>query len=78
MIAIKAHFDGKYLVPDEPLQVAQDTPLKVRIELADAAPQGAGPRSILELEGLGAEIWKGVDAQHYVDALRNEWDRPRP
>ena len=31
-------------------------------------------RSLLELEGLGAEIWEGVDAQEYVDELRSEWD----
>ena len=31
-------------------------------------------RSLLELEGLGAEIWKGIDAQEYVDKLRDEWD----
>lgn len=31
-------------------------------------------RSLLELEGLGKEIWKGVDAQEYVNELRNEWD----
>ena len=30
-------------------------------------------RSLLELEGLGAEIWNGIDAQKYVDDLRNEW-----
>ena len=30
--------------------------------------------SILELEGLGAEIWDGVDAQEYVNRLRSEWD----
>lgn len=29
------------------------------------------PRSLLELEGLGAEIWHGVDAQGYVDVLRD-------
>lgn len=33
-------------------------------------------RTLLELEGLGAEIWQGADAQEYVDRLRNEWDRP--
>ncbi len=34
-------------------------------------------RSLLELEGLGAEIWAGVEAQAYVDELRSEWnDRP--
>lgn len=33
-------------------------------------------RSIMELHGLGAEIWQGIDAQRYVDELRDEWDRP--
>lgn len=31
-------------------------------------------RSLLELEGLGADMWQGIDAQQYVDALRQEWD----
>lgn len=31
-------------------------------------------RSILDLEGLGAEIWAGVDAKQYIDEMRNEWD----
>lgn len=31
-------------------------------------------RSLLELRGLGAEIWKGVDAQEYVNELRDEWE----
>lgn len=30
-------------------------------------------RSLLELEGLGAEIWQGIDAQEYVNELRSEW-----
>jgi hypothetical protein len=32
-------------------------------------------RSLLELEGLGADMWEGTDAQDYVDELRREWDR---
>jgi hypothetical protein len=31
--------------------------------------------TLLDLEGLGKEIWEGIDAQQYVDALRSEWDR---
>ena len=31
-------------------------------------------RSLLELEGLGAELWKGVNAQEYINELRDEWD----
>ncbi len=30
--------------------------------------------SLLELEGLGAEIWEGIDAQEYVNQIRSEWD----
>lgn len=31
---------------------------------------------ITSLRGLGKEIWQGVDAQNYIDSLRNEWDSP--
>jgi hypothetical protein len=30
--------------------------------------------SLLELEGLGAEIWKDIDTQEYVKKIRDEWD----
>jgi len=39
-----------------------------------AASEAPRQRSLLELEGLGAEIWHGIDAQEYVDELRKEWD----
>ncbi|MEZ4636809.1 MAG: hypothetical protein R2873_25555 [Caldilineaceae bacterium] len=29
-----------------------------------------------ELRGLGAEIWQGIDAQEYVNQLREEWEQP--
>jgi hypothetical protein len=29
---------------------------------------------ILEFVGVGAEMWGGVDAQAYVNELREEWD----
>ena len=32
------------------------------------------PYSIMDLEGLGAEIWQGIDAQTYVEQERSEWD----
>ena len=31
--------------------------------------------SILELHGLGREIWQGVDGSEYVGKLRDEWDK---
>jgi hypothetical protein len=30
-----------------------------------------------DARGLGKEIWEGVDAQAYVDALRSEWEHRR-
>ena len=30
--------------------------------------------SIMELEGLGANIWKGIDAQDYVHKERESWN----
>ncbi|MDA1049540.1 MAG: hypothetical protein O3C40_03550 [Planctomycetota bacterium] len=32
-------------------------------------------RSIMELRGKGADLWRGVDAATYVDELRSEWDQ---
>lgn len=31
-------------------------------------------RSLLELDGLGAEIWRGLDAQEYVNHERDSWN----
>ncbi len=30
--------------------------------------------SILELQGLGKEIWQGIDAQAYIDRERDSWN----
>ena len=47
-------------------------------ELAKLVKEHVAPRprrSIMELEGLGAEIWEGIDAQEYVDRERGKWPR---
>lgn len=31
---------------------------------------------ILDLEGVGADVWRGVDVRTYIDELRDEWDKP--
>lgn len=31
-------------------------------------------RSLMELHGLGAELWQGVDVEKYINDMRNEWD----
>lgn len=32
------------------------------------------PLSILELQGLGKESWKGIDAAEHVERERSDWD----
>ena len=48
--------------------------LEMTVHDLTTAPQDPKKRSILELRGLGKEIWQGVDAQKYVDSLREEMD----
>lgn len=31
-------------------------------------------RNLLELQGLGKEVWKGVDVQEYLDRERRSWN----
>jgi hypothetical protein len=37
-------------------------------------PDSDAARSVLELEGLGAELWNGIDAQEYVSRERASWN----
>jgi len=56
------------LEPEEQLRLLADLASMLR-------RKGAGRRrSILELQGLGKEVWKGIDAQEYVDRERDSWD----
>ncbi len=51
--------------------------LKLLARMADdlAENDDSQPLDILDLEGVGAEVWQGVDVEAYLDAARNEWDR---
>jgi len=44
------------------------------IHTLSVATQNAPSLSILELQGLGKEIWKKVDAGKHVERERREWD----
>lgn len=59
----------QYLPVDEQLQLVKELESLVR-EQATVKPS----RSLLELEGLGAEIWQDVDVQKYIDQERDSWD----
>ncbi len=44
------------------------------IYLLTRALEEADAHSILELRGLGKELWKGIDAPAHVDTERRSWD----
>jgi len=44
------------------------------IHLLSQAVEDADAQSILELRGLGKELWKGVDASAHVATERRSWD----
>lgn len=45
-----------------------------RMQLIEAMSKPKSNRNLLELAGLGAEIWQDIDAQSYLNQLRDEWD----
>jgi hypothetical protein len=51
--------------------------IKNLVDLVSSSSNASAQRDILEFEGVGAEMWEGVDAQDYVNRLRDEWDKPR-
>jgi len=57
------------LTPDEQLQLLEELAAMVRRRMT-SKPK----RNIMELEGLGKEIWQGIDAQAYIDQERASWN----
>jgi len=56
------------LTDDEKLQLLEDVAAMLRHQIKPRPKH-----SILELEGLGKEIWEGIDAQEYVNQEREAW-----
>jgi plasmid stability protein len=44
------------------------------IHILSVATENARPLSILELQGLGKEVWKKADAGKHVNRERRAWD----
>ena len=44
------------------------------LHILDEATKRREPVSILELRGLGKELWKGIDPAEHVDEERRSWD----
>jgi hypothetical protein len=58
------------LRPDEQLNLIEIISARLKTNLRGKKAK----HSVMELEGLGAHIWKGVDAQQYVTKERKSWD----
>jgi hypothetical protein len=52
-----------------------DTDLRAATSLAPTPARGENRqvRAITELEGLGRDVWRGIDAQEYVHRERDAW-----
>lgn len=42
-------------------------------KLVRAHIQERSEHSLLELEGLGKELWQGIDVEKYIEEERNSW-----
>lgn len=70
MIALKAHFDGKVLVPDEPLALAPNQRVRITVEPIESIPSAAStepkPKRVF---GLQPDV---------VTYLAPDWEDPLP
>ena len=57
------------LPPEDQLQLLADLALMLRNQVT-AEPQ----HSIMELKGLGKEVWQDIDVEKYIEEERNSWD----
>jgi hypothetical protein len=58
------------LSPADQLRLLEDVASLVRRQVTTPVRR----RSILELRGLGKEIWRDIDAQDYIDRERATWN----
>ncbi len=63
---------ARQLAISEQLRLLENLTKAVRQRLS-SKPNEAKTYSIMELEGLGAEIWQDTDAQEYVNQERASW-----
>ncbi|MEA5554643.1 hypothetical protein VB713_27325 [Anabaena cylindrica UHCC 0172] len=62
---------AKSLTPEEQLKLVEDLSILIRQQVK-MTPKPK--RSILELRGLGKEIWENIDAQEYINQERDSWN----
>jgi len=58
----------------EALPPAKQLRLVAELAASLSAELDPQPRSLMELEGLGREVWQGVDVEEYLRQERSSWD----
>ena len=72
MVRLIVRYDGKVLIPDQPLSLPTGVPLEITV-LGDN--ECAGPSDpILALSGLGADVWGDIDPVTYQQREREGWE----
>jgi dihydroneopterin aldolase len=61
---------AQHLTTEEQLQLLEELAALIRRQGVTRSKK----HSIMELKGLGKEIWEGVDVEKYIDEERNSWD----
>jgi hypothetical protein len=62
---------ARQLPTDEQLLLLQELAALVRQQITIKEEP---LHSFLELEGLGKEVWEGIDAQEYINQERDSWN----
>jgi hypothetical protein len=71
IVTIRAHFDGKVIVPDEPVELPINQPLKVQLQ--SLPPQGETPSADRAREALDRLAARAIHGLRISDeALRRE------
>ena len=70
MVRLTARFDGRVLVPDQPVVLPTDVPLDVTVRTANGIYATDTLRTVL---GLGAEVWGDLDPIEYQRQEREGW-----
>ena len=61
---------AQHLTTEEQLRLLEELAALIRRQ----GVMRSKKHSIMELKGLGKEIWEGVDVEKYIDEERNSWD----
>ena len=56
------------------LSAEEQNQLSAELAQSAAHNRNGKRRSLLELEGLGKEVWKGIDPDEYIAQERDSWD----